>query len=215
MQMTEEEKIRVRERNNKLIELKKYRFNTWLPVLEDPDIRSIDEVKGRMGVMNALINISFGAPIHIIRSWIDTQGLTRYLSGWEHEILLKSNDELSDYESNSLRWYLEGLWGLMWATKLTDTLDETEWCGDHMAQLLPDLQENESNKKIDDLSVLRGDGEIYNMLDFYYRLHWYCVDERFNGREALINEGLVYERRKALEWLINKESDWDNIEMGT
>ena len=213
--MTEEEKIRVRERNNKLIELKKYRFNTWLPVLEDPDIRSIDEVKGRMGVMNALINISFGAPIHIIRSWIDTQGLARYLSGWEHEILLKSNDELSDYESNSLRWYLEGLWGLMWATKLTDTLYETEWCGDHMAQLLPDLQENESNKKIDDLSVLRGDDEIYNMLDFYYRLHWYCVDERFNGREALINEGLVYERRKALEWLINKESDWDNIEMGT
>lgn len=208
--MTEEEKIRVREKNNKLIELKKYRFNTWLPVLEDPDIRSIDEVKGRMGVMNALINISFGAPIHIIRSWIDTQGLTRYLSGWEHEILLKSNDELSDYESNSLRWYLEGLWGLMWATKLTDTLDETEWCDDHMAQLLPDLQENESNKKIDDLSVLRGDDEIYNMLDFYYRLHWYCVDERFNGREAL-----VYERRKALEWLINKESDWDNIEMGT
>ncbi|HFK5512534.1 DUF4272 domain-containing protein [Elizabethkingia anophelis] len=213
--MTEEEKIRVREKNNELIELKKYRFNSWLPVLEDPDIRSIDEVKGRMSVMNALINISFGAPIHVIRNWIDIQGLTKYLSGWEHEILLKTNDELSDYESNSLRWYLEGLWGLMWTTKLIDTLDETLWCGDYMAQLLPDLQENESNKKIDALSVLRTDDEIYNMLDFYYRLHWYCVDERIHGREALINEGLVYERRRALEWLINKESDWDNIEMGT
>ncbi|MGE8380609.1 MAG: DUF4272 domain-containing protein, partial [Sphingobacterium sp.] len=65
------------------------------------------------------------------------------------------------------------------------------------------------------LSSLRSDNKIYTMLDFYYRLHWYCVDERLKGKQALINEGLVYERRKALEWLIDKDSDWDDIEMGT
>ncbi|MNF18151.1 hypothetical protein D3C80_2220700 [compost metagenome] len=53
------------------------------------------------------------------------------------------------------------------------------------------------------------------MLDYYYRLHWYCVDERIKENEALVNEGLVYERRKALEWLMNKDVDWDHVEMGT
>jgi hypothetical protein len=65
------------------------------------------------------------------------------------------------------------------------------------------------------LNELKSDEEIYKMLDYYYRLHWYCVDERINGRELKINEGIVYERRKVLEWLINKDSDWDNEEMST
>lgn len=65
--MTEEQKIKVREFNNQIIANKNYRFNSWLPVLEDPDMRSLEEVKGRMSVMNALINISFEAPITFIR----------------------------------------------------------------------------------------------------------------------------------------------------
>lgn len=34
--MTEEQKIKVREFNNQIIANKNYRFNSWLPVLEDP-----------------------------------------------------------------------------------------------------------------------------------------------------------------------------------
>ncbi|KPE51865.1 DUF4272 domain-containing protein [Chryseobacterium indologenes] len=213
--MTEEQKIKTRERNNQLIESRQYRFNSWLPILEDPNTRTIEEIKGRMGVMNALINISFEAPVTIIRKWIDQNGLTQHLSNWEHEILLKDNDELTEYEINSLRWYLEGLWALMWATGLISHLDETQWCSDEMASMLPNLEKNDDNEKITQLSTLKTDDEMYEMLDLYYRLHWYCVDERIKGQQAKINEGLVYERRKALEWLINKNSDWDNIEMST
>jgi len=213
--MTIEEKNAIKEANIKQIEAKNYRFTAWLPILEDPNTRSIDAVRGRMSVMNALINISFEAPVEIIRNWIDHHGLSKHLSKWEQEILQKDNNALSDHELNSLRWYLEGLWALMWATELVDNLDETAWCSDHMASLLPNLERNENNEKIDGLSSLKSGNEIYTMLDFYYRLHWYCVDERLKGKQALINEGLVYERRKALEWLINKDSDWDDIEMGT
>jgi len=213
--MTEEQKIKVRELNNQIIQNKNYRFNSWLPVLEDRNTRSLEDTKGRMSVMNALINISFEAPISYIRKWIEKHNLTSHLSNWENEILLKDNEELTDYELNSLRWYLEGLWALMWATKMIADLDETQWCGENMAIMLPNLEQEESNEKIDQLSELRTDDEIYHMLDLYYRFHWYCVDERIKGVEAKINEGLVYERRKALEWLMDKESDWDDIEMGT
>lgn len=53
------------------------------------------------------------------------------------------------------------------------------------------------------------------MLDYHYRLHWYCVDERINGKQAKINEGIVYERRYVLEWLMDKDSDWDDVGMST
>lgn len=213
--MTEEQKIKVREVNNQILESKNYRFNSWLPILEDPNMRNLDEIKGRMSVMNAMINISFEAPVSYIRKWIEKHNLTSHLSSRENEILIKDNDELTDYELNSLRWYLESLWALMWAVKMIHNLDETQWCGENMAMMLPNLEQEESNEKIEKISELKTDDEIYNMLDLYYRFHWYCVDERIKGVKAKINEGLIYERRKALEWLMNKDSDWDNIEMGT
>ena len=213
--MTNEQKLEIREINNKIIEAKAYKFNTWLPVLERPTVRSLEEVKARITIMNALVNISFEAPITIIRKWIDKNAYNKYLSNWENEILLKDNNELTEREFNSLRWYLEGLWALMWATDIVKTLDETQWCGDEMASLLPNLEQNDDNSKIEKLTNLKSDVDIYTMLDFYYRLHWYCVDERINGRQAKISEGIVYERRKALEWLMDKNSNWDDIEMST
>lgn len=81
--------------------------------------------------------------------------------------------------------------------------------------MMPDLENDEDNKKIDVLTSLRPELEIYTMLDYYYRLHWYCVDERINGRQATLNEGVVFERRRALEWAFSRSADWDNVEMST
>ncbi len=53
------------------------------------------------------------------------------------------------------------------------------------------------------------------MFDLYYRFHWCCADKRINGRESKINEGLVFERGKALEWLMNKDYEWDDVAMDT
>lgn len=215
--MTELEKQEIKYNNESLIEKKGYSYNPWLPILEDPTLRSLTAIKGRMSVMNALINISFEAPIPVIKDWIDEQNLTEHLSNWEKEILGKSNEELSHQESNTLRWYLEALWALMWATEMIDDLDEKKWCGDDMVLQLPNLEENESNAKLEAVSTLRPVKELYTMLDLYYRLHWYCVNERIQGKPANknTNEGLIYERRKALEWVLNTENDWDDIEMGT
>jgi len=213
--MTEAQKIQIKEENIARIRDKGYRFIEWLPVLEASAMRSLSDIKGRMSVMNALINISFEAPVKIIKDWISQSGLDAHLSEWEKAVLEKTEEELSNIEFNTLRWYLEGLWALMWATQMIESLDEKEWCGDEMATLLPNLEEGETNQKIEALSVLRTETELYTMLDYYYRLHWYCVDERIKENEALVNEGLVYERRKALEWLMNKDVDWDHVEMGT
>jgi len=191
------------------------RINDWLPYRDEPSPRNIEEVKGRMSVLNALINISFEAPIEVIRAWLTQHQLTVFLSADEEALLTKKNEDLAPQELTNLRWGLESLWALMWATGLAEDLNPTAWVGDYMASLLPNLEEGEDNSKIERLRTLRPVEELYQMLDFYYRLHWYCVDERLYGREAVVNEGIVYERRKALEWLLDRASDWDDIEMST
>lgn len=214
--MIDEQKRLIQADNAKRIQQKGYRVCDWLPILETPTIRTIEEIKGRMSVMNALINIAFEAPTYIIKNWIETYNLTSFLSKHEYEILMKENLELTELEINSLRWYLEALWAFMWLTKMIDNLEPEKHVEDNMASLLPNLEQAEDNNKIDRLQSIQPEIEIYTMLDYYYQLHWYCVDESLNRRkQAKLNEGQIYERRKALEWAYNRSNDWDNVEMGT
>ena len=213
--MTDEQKQQIKSDNEKVIIQKGYRVNDWLPILETPSLRTIVEIKGRMSVMNALINIAFEAPTYIIKEWVEEHNLTKFLSSSENAILEKDNDDLTEVEINSLRWYLESLWALMWLTKMIDNLDAEKHVGDNQASLLPNLEQGDNNEIIDNLQNIRPEEEIYAMLDYYYRLHWYCVDEKLNQRQAKLNEGQIYERRKSLEWAYNRANDWDNVEMGT
>lgn len=213
--MTDELKHEIKSKNDQLISEKGYRFNNFLPILETPTLRNLAEIKGRMSVLNALINIAFEAPTYLIKDWIESHNLSKYLSDFEKEILETENEDLTQLQTNTLLWNLESLWALMWLTEMIDTLEPEEFVDDSMAELLPNLQENESNEKLENVENIRQELDIYTKLDYYYRLHWYCVDERINGRESKLNEGIIYERRKALEWAFNRESDWDNVEMST
>lgn len=200
--------------NEKLILDQGYKINEWLPVLDDPKIRSLEDIKGRISIMNAVINIAFEAPTHKIKNWIIKHKLTKYLSESEQLIIDKPNDHLNNFELNSMMWYLESLWALMWVVEMIGGLDAKEKVDDNMASLLPDLETEEDNSKIDRIQSLRSELEIYTMLDYYYRLHWYVTDSRINGVKSKLTEGVIYERRKALEWVLNRDCDWDNADMG-
>ncbi|WP_052695119.1 DUF4272 domain-containing protein [Hymenobacter sp. AT01-02] len=191
------------------------RICDWLPLLDAPELREVAEVCGRMSVLNALINISFQAPVAVISAWLAQENLLGHLSPEEAAILAKDNEQLTEQELTNLRWSMESLWAMMWATRMVPTLDPVKWCGDNMASLLPNLERGESNEKLAKLQALRPAAELYQMLDYYYRLHWYCVDERLHGRAAIVSESLIYERRKALEWIYNRQYAWDDVEMST
>jgi Domain of unknown function (DUF4272) len=212
MTLTQQKAIKAA--NDKLILEQGYRINEWLPILDDSKIRSLEEIKGRISIMNAVINIAFEAPTHEIKNWIIKHKLTKYLSESEQLIIDKPNDHLNNFELNSVMWYLESLWALMWVVEMIDTLDAKVPVGDNMAQLLPDLENEEDNSKVDEATGLRSELEIYTMLDYYYRLHWYVTDSRINGVKIKLTDGVIYERRKALEWVFNRDCDWDSVEMG-
>ena len=192
------------------------RICAWLPYLDPPNLRAQDALISRALVLNALINIAFGAPIPIIKSWIGANGLTASLSADEQALLQKDNADLFDQEVTNLHWSLEALWALMWAGGLTDDLTVDGHVPDYMASICPDLQQNEDGAKFTQKMRLRSSEELYRMLDLYYRAHWYTEDGRINGYSTgNISSDVVMERRKALKWLLDASTDWDHISLDT
>ena len=192
------------------------RICDWLPHPDRAAPRSLDQLVGRALVMNALLNIAFEAPVSVIRDWTQANSLATHLSSAEQVLLTKRNGELSDQENINLYWYIEALWALMWAGSLIPDLPIDQPVGDTMASLVPNLQEAEGTDKFAGVMRLRPYGEIYRMLDLYYRAHWFTEDARINGyATGEISGDVIMERRKALEWLMNESINWDNVPLDT
>ncbi|WP_434778983.1 DUF4272 domain-containing protein [Neisseria sp. Ec49-e6-T10] len=185
----------------------------WMEELPDPNWRSIDEIKDRLCVMNALLYVAFGAPIPKIGKWLKTQGKLEALT--PNEILLLKRSQrtsLSVFDRNYLKQYLESVWALLWVLECIDELSVQEACANNMNDFLPKILEDEDNNKIDQLTHTRLPGEFYELLDYYYRVHWYCVDQTKLGKKTgFPDENRMAQRRKALHWVYDKELNWDKM----
>ena len=108
-------------------------------------------------------------------------------------------------------WRIEAIYALQWALGWWGTmLRPDEVCSlDDVLHKAFDHAELASPKR-------RPVGEILDAFDEYYRLHWACVDARLNSRELpQVDDGIVLERRHALQWLCDPEDDWDNVSLDT
>lgn len=57
--------------------------------------------------------------------------------------------------------------------------------------------------------------EILQQSDLHYCLHWHERQRRLEGLDGLVGEGIVWERRRALDWVIGVSEDWDNMPADT
>ncbi|EJR79298.1 hypothetical protein IK7_03779 [Bacillus cereus VD156] len=128
-----------------------------------------------------------------------------------------NSEEPDEKEAIQIAWQYEAQWVLLWSIGLVNTLKfPKEICDCHYAiKLVSDCSSfNEFYQK----TKLRNAEEILDEADLIYRLHWACVHDRINAREATagMHESIVIERRRGLFWLINyKNEDWDYISMDT
>lgn len=188
-----------------------------LPWLDRTHPREAGEVADRALAMNALLQIYFGAPTNVIDAWITSNNLRASLSRRESQILRKSNTELSEQEKIDLYWYVESLWTLAWAGQLIPDIQIPEPVGDGLASLLPNLQVGETGERFRSRFVLRPSPELYQMLDLYYRAHWYARDGQLSGYDTgAFDIDIIMERRKALEWICDRQvSDWEEAPLHT
>ena len=188
----------------------------WLPQLDITEMRDREAIVGRALAMLGLMHIYFRAPTNIINDWISRVGATKHLSTWEQTVLARSYDELTEQELTKLYWYIECVWTLMWIGSLIDELPYDSPVYDWMAQLTPNIQQNEDGSKFSAAMRIRSFDECFRMLDIYYRIHWYTQNGQLNGYDTSpVSFDIVMERRKALEWVLDKELDWDDVPLDT
>jgi hypothetical protein len=119
----------------------------------------------------------------------------------------------------NMSWRYEAYWSLLWVLGIVEELDfPADVCDCDFAiksvSRCEDFVDFMKNVK------LRSMSEILDKLDLFYRYHWACVDARINGREAPagLDGSVVVERRHGLEWLIIKDTEydeWDYISLDT
>jgi len=180
----------------------------WLPYIEPTTLRDPDSVIARALILNAMINIYFGAPTVIIKAWIVKHDLTDELSPVETDILSRSESELTEQEKINLYWYIEALWAFLWATNMVEAMDFTDPIPDTMASMCPSFQNDEGPEKFTESMGLRDYEDLYRERDLYYRVMWWARQSTMTGHEdPKFNMSRTMERRRALEWIMDATLD--------
>lgn len=137
-------------------------------------------------------------------------GLKNYLFPDEKKVL----EECDERVAVNVSWTIECSYLLAWVLGLISTEEMEAPCNlpDGSHGLFKFVQPFHDFEDFKASCNLRQSSEIMDMFDLYYNYHWACVDNRLNPDTNCgeLNEEVVMERRKALEWLICKDKNWDS-----
>ena len=183
----------------------------WLPTIDLTTPRPLSEIIDRALVLNAIHQLCLKAPKNVIANWLSENDLIDNLSPDEYSLLTRYDDSLTQNEINFIYWLIEALWALVWVTKLVKNLPFDKAVGDELASLSPNLQLGEDGAKYINCMQLRSYSELYEMRDLYYRLHWWVHHHQNDIPNDFFVRILL--RRKALEWVLDCETDWDAVDL--
>jgi hypothetical protein len=188
-------------------------INETLPLIEAPsDLRprSASDVATRCVVLGHVIGIGFGAQASRLRAALEAFGLFEFASEAEKDLLTR--DEHSEQERINATWMVECVQSFAWCLALAD-LDPFRRCDEDLASHFP--APFADPRRFISGARLRSFDEIYQQADLHYRLHWATRNARLTGSACRAEEGLIGERRKALDWTIGVAEDWDEVPMDT
>lgn len=199
--------------SHEFLRLHSIEINENLPLIETiNELRPQDgrSVAIRSIVLSHVIGLGFGADAKRLQASLRDFGLFEYASPKERELLSKA--EHTQQEKVNATWLVECVQSLAWCLGLVD-LDPFRHCDDNLASHFPPPFGDPSS--FISHAKLRPLDEIYQQVDLHYRLHWAARNARLTGRLCKIAEGFISERRKALDWTIGVELDWDEVPLDT
>jgi hypothetical protein len=210
--VTELDPESVRRANEQLLQSLGVVINAALPGIEGPNElqpRSADEVGQRAVVLGYIIGIGFRQPGTRLLAALQQYGLYEATTPEERR-LLNSNAPTRQEQINCT-WLTECVQALAWCMGLVG-LDLQRRCDDDLGPRFPIFKEPQPFIAT---AKLRPFEEIYRMADLHYRAHWACRDAQLNHLASPLNEGVVKERRRALDWVIGVPYKWDEIPLDT
>jgi hypothetical protein len=179
-----------------------------LPLRQVERWRSLNEAVDRALVLNVVVSCAHGFELGAAWMWLRRAGLGDALTPLETEYLdeLESGMHLDDL---ARRLQVEALWALLWSLSFTPELDFGVGCGAAVAPLLPDLDTVDAAGAFRAEAELRGDEELVAVLDLARCLGASLGDDELSIGFAPgeVEPYVVWERRRALEWLAG--ANWD------
>lgn len=204
---------RIREDNKKHIQSLGYSFNPNLPLIENIEFsKSFHDIQGRLLTLNAVVAFSYGCPKEKVESWLEHNELIGNLTNLEYEHIFEN----SSLPKGRFKWQVEALWALAWSLSVVEQLDFSKTCSDNFINLMPDVSKIESLDWFKRKTKLRDLDEILSKLDLAYCLHWAINDGKLSNipNRSIVQDGVIVERRWALEWIIGKD-EWDDVQLDT
>jgi hypothetical protein len=189
------------------------RINETLPFIEAPselNPQSSENVARRAVVLGHIIGIGFGQPGARMKALLEQFRLLQYAS--PNETRLVNADSYTEQEKLNATWLVECMQAIGWCFGFVN-LDPFAGCDNDLASHFPAPFTDPSH--FITTAKLRPFPEIYQQADLHYRLHWAARDARLNGTESQLQEGVIQERRKAIDWVVGVEADWDEMPMDT
>jgi hypothetical protein len=189
------------------------RINETLPFIEGPaelNPQSSENVARRAIVLGHIIGIGFGQPGSTMKAPLEQFGLLQFASANETRLL--NADVYTEQEKIDASWLVECMQAIGLCFGFVN-LDPFAGCDDDLASHFPAPFTDPSDFIA--TATLRPFDEIYQQADLHYRLHWAARNARLYGTDTPIQEGVIKERRKAIDWVVGVESDWDEMPMDT
>ena len=220
---TMDEQTKRRERSVQVCTSKGIKTNVGLPLLPAESktaVRDMDTVCRRAVASLIVIQITFER-IDNNKENIDflIGELKRY--GVENDLLPAEqrvvDGSCSQQDLINVQWEYECYWSLVWALGLIDDITDASGCCD-CEKAIKLVSECESLDEFTKKCSMRSTAEILDMTDLYYCYHWATVEKRIRPETAAgdLDEEVVMERRRGLEWLISdEEDDWAEISLDT
>lgn len=191
-----------------------------LPFIDDVKIRKDKDVLNRINILHIFYTISLEGEdsISFFKEIIDQNQWGKYLTEREKKVLHRV--KLTQKEQIDFSWYKESIFILLWSIGLVEEnmpytqIDEID-ISDYYDIIPPEKPYGLFlNNKLKDVA------EILKMTDFYYYIHSALRGRKKNIFRKIFfdekyNVSVVIERRKALEWLIDYNIEWDDVSLDT
>lgn len=207
---------KIKNRNTKQLRSSGIEVIEHLPYLDNPEFREPEEIARRMMILTALFQLNLEAPKDIIKKWLEENELIEYLNEEEFEYLKTDYSKLPEQTKTDIYWFVEAIWTFAWIGGLHNNLTLNTGVEDSLASLIPNIAKNEPVEKFISNFRLRNEVEIFEMLDKFYRAHWFARNNNLTGKQSdKVDLDIIMERRKALEFTVYKEFDWDEISLDT
>ncbi|MBC3542051.1 DUF4272 domain-containing protein [Rufibacter sediminis] len=203
-------------KNTKLLRSNGIDVIEHLPYLDHPDFRDAEQIAKRKMVQLAIFQLHLGAPNHIINKLIEANKLSDNLTSDELRYLQSEYQDLPEQDQIDIYWYVEAIWTFAWIGGLHNQLSLNTGVEDSLASMTPDIEKNESAEPYIKKFRLRSRLEIFEMLDKFYRAHWFARNNHLTGKESdKVDLDIIMERRKALEYTCYRAYEWDSISLDT